>query len=462
MTRSERDSIGEVELPADALYGPSTQRALDNFPVSGYRMPIPLIHCLGLLKKVAADANAELGEIPRKKAELIQRAAEEVYRGEHDKAFPLDVFQTGSGTSTNMNANEVVANRANQIAGEKIDASFAIHPNDDVNKGQSSNDVMPSASNISIAIFVRNSLRPALQKLRNDLRTKKKEFEGIIKCGRTHLMDATPMTLGQEFSGYAAQLEAALERCDRIIDICRPLAIGGTVVGTGAFTHPDFGHEVCSRLSDELGIRFVEAANHFSAQASREEAVEIAGIITSIATGLEIIANNLRLLASGPRCGIGELKLPPLQPGSSIMPGKVNPVMCEMLAQVSGFVHGLCASVTEAAASGHLQLNTMMPLITHCLHESLRLLSNASKQFSEKCVQGIQADAEKCRKYVEHSMMLATNLCASIGYERTAEIAKRASVENKTLREILKEEKLLDEKAIDEALDPQAMLPCSS
>jgi len=450
--------MGTLDLPTDALYGASTQRAIENFAISGYRMPIPLLHTLGLLKRAAATVNADLDKLSREHAKLIIEAADEVYRGQHDDQFPVDVFQTGSGTSTNMNANEVIANRANQIAGQPLGTKSPIHPNDHVNLGQSSNDVMPTVLNVSVAIQIREHLQPSLRGLRDACRDRASAFKDICKSGRTHLMDATPMTLGQEFSGYTAQIDGAIHRCERAIAACQPLAIGGTAVGTGAFTHPEFGTSVCAALNEELGTHFVEAPNHFASQSARDEAVEVAGIVATIAVTLETIANNIRLLASGPRCGIGELLLPALQPGSSIMPGKVNPVICESVVQVALYVRGLCASIPSAGAAGHLQLNTTIPLLAHSLHESIQLLANAATVFTEKCVSEIAANQAQCSEFVERSLMLATNLSAIIGYDKTAAIAKRAQNENKTLREVLAEEKLLDDPAIKDALDPQSML----
>lgn len=458
MSRKEKDSFGTLELPEDALYGASTARAMENFSVSGYRMPVPVLRSVALIKKVAAQIHGELHVIPEEKSKLIQMAADEIYRGDCFDAFPVDVFQTGSATSTHMNVNEVIANRANQLAGYPLGDKSFIHPNDDVNKGQSSNDVMPTALHISLAYETMNTFQPALVQLRDTLREKSKAFEKIVKPGRTHLMDATPMTLGQEFSGFAAQIDAAIERCDRMVQIFKPLAIGGTAVGTGAFTHQELASRVCEQIKDELGIEFVEAPNHFCAQGSRDESVEAAGIVSAIAVALEKIANDIRLLASGPRCGFGELKLPALQPGSSIMPGKVNPVICEMVVQVSMYVRGLCSTVTSCGASGYLQLNTTIPLIAYALHESIRLLSHAIRNFSQNCIAGIEAHEERCHELVERSLMIATNLSAIIGYDKTAAIAKRAEQEGKSLREILKEEAILNEDQINEALDVRSML----
>ncbi len=450
--------MGTLTVPDGALYGASTQRAVLNFPISGYRMPKPMIRVLGLLKYACAQVNQQKERLSDEKASIISEAALEIFRGEHDDQFPVDVFQTGSGTSTNMNANEVIAVRAMQLAGEKGIEADAVHPNDDVNLGQSSNDIMPTALNISVVLAARDELLPALSLLREELEEKCRQFDGVLRSGRTHLMDATPMTLGQAFSGYAAQVGAAERRVDRIIETCSPLAIGGTAIGTGISTTKDFGSDVCEVINARLGTKFRETENHFAAQACRDEAGEAAGILASIAGSLRKIANDIRLLASGPRCGLGELTLPALQPGSSIMPGKVNPVLCESVVQVSHHVTGQCQAVLAAAGDGQFELNTNIPVIAHNLHESMRLLSAVSREFASKCVSGIEANEAQCREYVERSLMLATNLSKHIGYDKAAEVAKAAQESGKSLREVVLEKGFLDEKTVDQALSPESML----
>jgi fumarate hydratase class II len=455
--RIERDSMGELPVPDDALYGASTQRAVLNFPVSGRPMPEAFIRSLGLIKLACAQANEELGLLAKSKSELIQRAAREIAAGRLTLHFPLDVFQTGSGTSTNTNANEVIANRASQLAGEPLGSRRPVHPNDEVNLGQSSNDVIPTALHVSVAVALQTRLAPALDNLATELAGKARAFSALVKIGRTHLMDATPLTLGQEFSGYAAQAAKAADRARRGAERLRELAIGGTAVGTGLNTHPEFASRVCRILSAETGCTFVEAANHFEAQAARDDCVEVAGSLNAIAAALTKIANDLRLLGSGPRAGLGELRLPPTQPGSSIMPGKVNPVMSEMLVQVCLYVHGLTQSVALAGRDGHLELNVTLPLLAHCLHEAIGCLANGVAAFTEKCVVGLEADEARCRELVDRSLMLVTALNPHIGYDAAAAVAKEAYATGKTLREIVLERKLLDAATLDRALDPRSM-----
>ena len=451
--RTEKDSMGEMNAPDDALWGASTQRAILNFPISGRPLPEPLIRGLGLLKAVAALVNEELALLPREKSALIQSAAREVADGKLTAHFPVDVFQTGSGTSTNMNANEVIANRAAQLAKGKI----AVHPNDDVNLGQSSNDVMPTAIHLSLALALRDNLRPALVTFAEILEHQRQQFDEIIKIGRTHLMDATPLTLGQEFSGYAAQARKSVQRVDRSVELLHELAIGGTAVGTGLNTHPEFGARVSATLAKETGIPFHEAANHFEAQAARDDAVEVAGILATIAASLTKIANDIRLLSSGPRAGFAELKLPATQPGSSIMPGKVNPVMSEMLVQVCLYVQGLSQTVVMAGRDGHFELNVTLPLMAHCLHESVACLSNGVRAFTEKCLTGLEADVGRCRELMERSLMLVTALNPHIGYAAAAGVAKEALASGRTLREVVLDQGLMEAAALDRALDPRSM-----
>jgi fumarate hydratase class II len=456
-TRMEKDSMGEMSVPESALYGASTQRALLNFPISGYRFSRPFIRALGLIKWAAAQANHDLGLLDANRAALIVQAAEEVVEGKLDEHFPLDIFQTGSGTSTNTNANEVIANRCAQLAGKPIGSRDPVHPNDHVNMGQSSNDVIPSAIHVSATEELKNRLAPALEKLHAALEAKTKEFWDIIKIGRTHLMDATPVRLGQEFSGYAQQVAYGRERVQKAIKVLRELALGGTAVGTGLNRHPDFPSKVMPHLQQRTGIDFYEARNHFEAQGSKDAVVEASGQIRTIAVSLFKIANDIRLLGSGPRCGIGEIQLPATQPGSSIMPGKVNPVMCEAMMMVCAEVFGNDTCITWAGANGNFELNVMMPVMAHDLLESIRLLANAVEVFAEKCVKGIVANKKRCQELVELSMAMVTSLAPRIGYDRAAEIAKESAKTGKTIREICLAEKVLPEAELDRVLDPVAM-----
>ena len=456
--RTERDSMGEMSLPPEALYGASTQRAVLNFPISGRPLPAGFIRGLGIVKAACAQANLELGRLPAEKSRLIQQAAREVANGELLSHFPVDVFQTGSGTSTNMNANEVIANRVSQLAGEPVGSKRPVHPNDDVNLGQSSNDIIPTVLHVSVAVALREGLRPALEELHVELEGKSEVYSHVVKIGRTHLMDATPLTLGQEFSGYAAQVAKALERTDRAIAALHELAIGGTAVGTGINGHPRFASRVCELLAAETGIPFVEARNHFEAQGARDDAVEVAGLLATIAVSLSKIANDIRLLGSGPRSGLGELRLPATQPGSSIMPGKVNPVMSEMLVQVGLYVQGLTATVQAAGRDGHFELNVTLPLIAYALHEAIRCLASGAQVFATQCVRGLEADEARCRELVDRSLMLVTALNPLIGYERAAEVAKEAYATGRTLREVVLAKGWLDAATLDRALDPASMV----
>ena len=456
-TRTEKDSMGEMSVPASALYGASTQRAVLNFPVSGYHFSRPFIRALGLIKWAAAQANADLGLLDSHRCALIVQAAEEVVEGKLDQHFPLDIFQTGSGTSTNTNANEVISNRCCQLAGKPIGARDPVHPNDHVNMGQSSNDVIPSAMHVSAAEQLKNCLIPALESLHGALDVKANEFWGIIKIGRTHLMDATPVRLGQEFSGYTWQLAYAVERAKRALSVLEELALGGTAVGTGLNRHHDFPRKVMPHLEQRTGIKFREARNHFEAQGSKDAVVEASSLLKTIAVTLFKVANDIRWLGSGPRCGIGEIRLPATQPGSSIMPGKVNPVMCESMMMVSAQVIGNDSCVTWAGANGNFELNVMMPVMAHNLLESIRLLANISDVFAEKCVRGIEANEERCRELVELSMAMVTSLAPKIGYDRAAEIAKESAKTGRTVREICLERKVLPVEELERALDPVAM-----
>src|SRR5947207_2249518 len=456
-TRLEKDSMGEMVVPESALYGASTQRAVLNFPISGYRFPRPFIRALGLIKWAAAQANHDLGLLDAHRAAFVVQAAEEVVEGKLDSQFPLDIFQTGSGTSTNTNANEVIANRAAQLAGKPIGSKDPVHPNDHVNIGQSSNDVIPSAIHVSAAEELKNRLVPALGQLADALQKKATEFWDVIKIGRTHLMDATPVRLGQEFSGYAQQVRYGRVRAEKALEVLRELALGGTAVGTGLNRHIQFPAKVMHHLHQRTGIEFYEAKDHFEAQGGKDAVVQASGELKTIATSLFKIANDIRLLGSGPRCGIGEIQLPATQPGSSIMPGKVNPVMCESMMMVCAQVFGNDAAITWAGANGNFELNVMMPVMAHDLLESIRLLANVVDVFCEKCVTGIAANKSRCEELVELSMAMVTSLAPKIGYDRAAELAKESVRTGKTVRELCREKKILPEKELERALDPVSM-----
>jgi len=449
--------MGELPVPDDALYGASTQRAVLNFPISGRPLPAGFIRTLGLVKLACARANGELGRLAPDQARLIEQAAREVADGKLTGHFPVDVFQTGSGTSTNTNANEVIANRCSQLAGQPVGSRRPVHPNDHVNLGQSSNDVIPTVLHVSVALALHHELAPALDTLAAALEEKSAGFAGVVKIGRTHLMDATPLTLGQELSGYAAQTRKSADRARRAIATLGELAIGGTAVGTGLNTHPEFAGRVCRILNAETSLTFREAANHFEAQGARDDCVEVAGLLATIAASLAKIAGDLRLLGSGPRAGLGELRLPATQPGSSIMPGKVNPVMSEMLIQVCHYVQGLAQTVVQCGRDGQFELNVTLPLLAHCLHEAVHCLANGARVFAERCVAGLEADAARCRELVDRSLMLVTALNPYIGYDQAAAVAKEALATGKTLREIVLARKLMDAATLDRVLDPRSM-----
>ncbi|MDB6006661.1 MAG: fumarase, partial [Prosthecobacter sp.] len=415
-TRTETDSMGEMSVPAEALYGASTERAVLNFPVSGRSVPLPIIHAYGLIKWAAARVHHELGLLPQDKAALIEQAALEVAEGKHDPQFVIDIYQTGSGTSTNMNANEVISNRACQIAGKAIGAKDPVHPNDHVNMGQSSNDTFPTAIHVAVAQELNKKLLPALQALRAALAGKGDEFWDVLKIGRTHLMDATPVRLGQEFKGYARQVELGVGRVRKALDAIMELPLGGTAVGTGLNSHPEMPRRAIALLAEKTGLPFVEAQDHFEAQSAKDGLVEVSGQLKTVATSLFKIANDLRWLSSGPQCAISEIILPATQPGSSIMPGKVNPVMCESLMQVCARVIGNDTTVTWCAANGNLELNVMMPALAAALLESIQLLTNVTTLFRERCVSGIVANAERCTSFIEHSLAMVTGLNSKIGY----------------------------------------------
>ena len=451
--RIEEDSMGEVRVPEEAYYGAQTQRAVENFTVSGLKLPAPFIHALGLIKRHAALVNAELGLLAPPLSEAIAAASREVCDGKLDEQFVVDVFQTGSGTSTNMNANEVIAGRANEMLAGRRGGKSPVHPNDHVNLGQSSNDVIPSAMHIAAVLQIRSHLVPAMERLRLALQEKALAFSEIRKIGRTHLQDAVPVTLGQEFSGYARQVELGIERLSSASPRLSELALGGTAVGTGLNTHPEFASRVIAGIVSWTGISFREATNHFEAQAAQDAAVETSAILKTVAVSLIKIANDVRWLSSGPRCGIGEIALPALQPGSSIMPGKVNPVIPEVLLQVCAQVIGNDSAVTLAGQSGNFELNVMLPLIAYDLLQSIRWLGEAASVFSEKCIKGITADKEKCASSLERSLALATPLVPHIGYDRAAAVAKKAFETNRTIREVAVEEQVLPEAEIHRVLD---------
>jgi fumarate hydratase class II len=452
-TRLEHDSMGELAVPADALYGASTQRAVENFPISGETMNPALIHAYGLIKEAAALANAKLGTLPQELAAPIAAASREVADGKHDAHFPVDVYQTGSGTSTNMNANEVIATLCRQ-------AGHEIHPNDHVNLGQSSNDTFPTAIHIATCMELRDTLIPALETLQTSLSKKAEEFHHVLKIGRTHLMDAVPMRLGQEFSGYAKQAEHGVDRCRKAITTLLEIPLGGTAIGTGLNRHEKFPETAFALLNTTTGFEFQRAENPFEAQAARDALVEAHGQLNTIATSLFKIANDIRLLGSGPRCSIGEISLPAIQPGSSIMPGKVNPVLCEALTMVAARVFGNHTTVTFCGANGQFELNTFMPLLGQTILESIRLLASASIAFSEKCVAGIIANEARCAELIELSLSMVTSLVPLIGYDKSAAIAKESMKTGRTVRQIC-EEKLSDlgltSGQLADALDPASM-----
>jgi fumarate hydratase class II len=454
--RTERDSLGEMQVPAEAYWGAQTQRALQNFPISDVTFGRRFIRALGIVKKSAARANLDLDLIPEEKGEAIVQAADEVIAGEHDEHFPVDVFQTGSGTSSNMNANEVIANRATELIGGEI-GSREVHPNDHVNYGQSSNDVIPTAMHVASLEAVERDLIPALETLREELAAKEEEFSDVVKTGRTHLQDATPVTLGQEFGGYRAQVEKGISRADSTRDHLGELALGGTATGTGLNTHPEFPTRAAEYISEETGLEFREADNHFEAQAAHDAMGEAHGQLRTIAGSLNKIANDLRLLASGPRNGLNEVDQPENQPGSSIMPGKINPVVAESVNQVHKQVVGNDAAVAAGAAEGQIDLNLYKPVCAHNFLQSAKLLSNTAEVFGEKFVHKLEADEEYCEERVEQSMALATALNPAIGYDKASKVAKRALAEDKTVREVVLEEGYLSEDEADEVLDPMRM-----
>ncbi|MDZ4788369.1 MAG: class II fumarate hydratase [Blastochloris sp.] len=452
-TRTESDSMGDMQIPTEAYYGAQTARALENFPISSLRFPRRFIRALGLIKQHAAHANESLGLLDAPLSVAIQEAAMEVAQGLWDTQFVVDIFQTGSGTSTNMNANEVIANRACELLGGKR-GDQSVHPNDHVNRCQSSNDVIPTAIHLSMLEGLHHDLIPALRELHFELDKKARDFHEVLKIGRTHLQDATPMRLGQEFSGFASQVEHGIRRLERLDENLGELALGGTAVGTGINAHPEFAPLTIGSLAAAMGLPLREASNHFEAQAAKDACVEASGALKTVAVGLMKIANDLRFLGSGPRCGLGELRLPATQPGSSIMPGKVNPVMSEMLLQVCAQVIGNDASITTAGLYGNFQLNTMMPLIGHNLLQSCDLLAQGSRVFARRCVAGLEADTLRCEGMVEQSLAMCTSLAPVIGYDQAAALAKRAFAESRTIRDVALEYSGLDAATIEKLLDP--------
>ncbi|HUX14572.1 MAG TPA: class II fumarate hydratase [Spirochaetia bacterium] len=455
--RTESDTMGKVELPAWAYWGAQTQRAVENFTVSEARIPRAMVRALALIKKYAARTNAYLGLVDEKLARAIDQAATEVLDGEWKDHFPIDVFQTGSGTSWNMNMNEVIANRANELLGQPLGTKNPVHPNDHVNRGQSSNDVIPAAIHIANRMEAER-LISALEKLYRALDEKAAEFSAVVKIGRTHLQDAVPMTLGQEFSGYATQIGKAIVRVRNVLPNLEELALGGTAVGTGINCDPEFAPLVCKGISEHTDLPFKPAGNKFEAIASRDAQVELMGALNTLATSLMKIANDLRILASGPRAGLGEITLPSLQPGSSIMPGKVNPVIPEMVIQVAARVCGQAVAVTIAGQNAPLELNMMNPLIAYETLTAMELITKTAGAFAEKCVAGIVADDERCAYWIEWSLALVTPLATEIGYERAAAIAYRAFKEKRAVRDVAREEKVLPDEKLDELLDPKKMI----
>lgn len=455
--RIERDAMGEVQVPAWALWGAQTQRAIENFPISNIRFPRVFIRALGLVKMCAAKVNGELGLLDERRRGAITQAAREVADGKLDEHFPLNIFQTGSGTSTNMNANEVIANRACELLDGKRGDKSLVHPNDHVNLGQSSNDVIPACIHIAAALAVHEQLLPALDRLHKALMEKAQEFDDIVKTGRTHLMDAMPIRLGQEFSGYAAQIAMCRERLEAVLPRLYELALGGTAVGTGINTHPEFGKRIAEALAQETGIPFRETRNHFAAQAAMDTAVELSGALKTLAVALYKIASDLGWMNSGPQAGLAEIRLPALQPGSSIMPGKINPVIPEAVKMVAMQVIGSDVVVGMAGASGNFELNVALPVLAHNLLQSITILANASDVFVSKCIVGIVANREHMERVAAQNAILATALTPYIGYDKAAEVVKKAMAESKTIREVVLTMGLMGEDKLDEVLDIRKM-----
>ncbi len=455
-SRIERDSMGEMEVPVDAYYGAQTQRAVENFRISARRFPRRFVRALGMVKLAAAEVNHQLGDLDDRTSEAIQQAAVEVMEGALDEHFVLDIYQTGSGTSTNMNANEVIANRATEILGGAV-GSKLVHPNDHVNRGQSSNDCIPTAIHIAALEGIETDLLPALRRLCESLRAKAVEFDDTVKIGRTHLQDATPVRLGQEFGGYARQIELGIRRVEATLASLAELAQGGTAVGTGLNTRVEFADAFAARISSLTGISFRQADNHFEAQGAQDAAVECSGALRTVAVSLLKIANDIRLMGSGPRCGFGELLLPAVAPGSSIMPGKVNPVIAESVVQVAAQVIGNDLTITLGGQWGFFELNLMLPVIASNLLESIEILGGACNNFAARCIDGIAVDTARAAGLVEGSLAMVTSLAPVIGYDRAAEIAKEAHRTGKTVREVCEEQQVLSQEELDVVLDPRRM-----
>ncbi|MDZ7739444.1 MAG: class II fumarate hydratase [Bacteroidales bacterium] len=450
--RTESDSLGDVRVPQNALYGAQTQRAVENFKISGLRLQDEFIRALALIKKYAALVNGELGLIDNKVSELIIASADEILDGKHNDQFVVDVFQTGSGTSTNMNINELIAGRANEIHTGKRGSKKPVHPNDHVNLCQSSNDVIPSAINIAVSVLVEKELLPSLSSLKESLYKKSSQFAGIEKLGRTHLQDAVVMTLGDEFSAYAVQVEKDIDRLNKVKTELLELSLGGTAVGNGINAHPEFASRVIELIAADTGIDFRETDNHFASQSSQDSSVSVSGVLNTIGVSLTKIANDIRWLSSGPRAGLGEITLPAVQPGSSIMPGKVNPVIPEAVMQVAAQVTGNDATITAAAKAGNFELNTMLPLIAYNLIQSTVILSSVSGIFASKCIDGISANADRCRSNVENSLDVAVKLIPYTGYDKASEIARKAYEQGKTVKEVVREEGVLTEEQMKKVL----------
>lgn len=455
-TRIERDTMGELAVPAEAYYGVQTARAIENFPISSLRMPRAIIRAMGMIKRAAAAVNNSLGLLDKKQAVAIKQAATEVVDGKLDAEFPVDIFQTGSGTSTNMNTNEVISNRATELLGG-VRGSKLVHPNDHVNLGQSSNDVIPTAIHIAASEMMQRQLLPSLARLHKALKGKAKEFDKVVKIGRTHLQDATPVRLGQEFGGYARQIELGIQRVKQAQEALSEVALGGTAVGTGLNCHPRFSAKVMAIISKETGCSFKEAKNHFEAQSAQDSLVEASGQLRTLAVSFMKIANDIRWLGSGPRCGLGEINLPETQPGSSIMPGKVNPVIAESVTMVCAQVIGNDVTVTLGGQAANFELIVMMPVMAYNLLQSIELLATASNNFAAKCIEGIKANEERCKSLIEESLAMCTALAPEIGYEAAAALAKEAYKSGKTVRQIAKEQHVLPDRRLAELLDPWRM-----
>jgi fumarate hydratase class II len=456
--RSEQDALGEVSVPQDAYYGAATARSMRNFDIGTEKIPQEVIAAFGILKKAAALVNEELGLLDKDKARLIVQAAEEIIAGKFDDQFPLSVWQTGSGTHTNMNLNEVIANRAIELAGGRLGSKSPIHPNDDVNKSQSSNDTFPTAMHIAAVTTIRQKLLPAVESLADLLKKKSSDFAHIVKIGRTHLMDAVPLTLGQEFSGYVTQVERGRQRIEQCLPHLYELAIGGTAVGTGLNTHPEYAVRVAKKIAGLTGLPFISAPNKFEALAAHDAMVETSGALKTLAASLNKIANDIRWMASGPRCGIGEITLPANEPGSSIMPGKINPTQCEALTMIAAQVIGNDVTITFAGASGNFELNVYKPVIIYNLLQSVRLLSDGCRSFGERCVAGITANEPVIARHVQNSLMLVTALNRYIGYDKAARIAKEALAKGTTLRDAAVSLGILSPEEFDRIVVPEKMI----